>query len=140
MRYLGSKSLLLNEINDLLSKHLTGNEESFVDLFAGTNVVGKHFKERYKIISNDLLFFSYCHAKAVIENNRPLEFVKLDIDPFTFLNDQTQMEQYDGDSYYTKNYTPLGDAMYFTEENGRRIDFIRNTIERWNMENLLTEL
>ena len=139
LRYIGAKSLLLDEINDLLSKHITGEEESFVDLFAGTNVVGEYFKERYKIISNDLLFFSYCHAKAVIENNHPIKFSKLDVDPFVFFNDEKKIAKYSGDYYYAKNYTPLGEAMYFTEENGKRIDFIRNTIDEWNSENLLTE-
>src|SRR5699024_12860042 len=30
--------------------------------------------------------------------------------------------------------------MYFTEENGKRIDFIRETIEEWKNEQLITEI
>jgi len=39
MRYIGSKKLLLNEIKKMVDKHATGNEEIFLDLFAGTNTV-----------------------------------------------------------------------------------------------------
>lgn len=45
MRYIGSKRLLINEIDDILCRHLTGDESSFLDLFGGTNVVGNAFKK-----------------------------------------------------------------------------------------------
>ena len=60
LRYIGAKALLLQEIEALLNKHINGTEESFLDLFAGTNIVGRHFKKDYRIITNDLLYFSYC--------------------------------------------------------------------------------
>lgn len=139
LRYIGAKALLLQEIEALLNKHINGTEESFLDLFAGTNIVGRHFKKDYRIITNDLLYFSYCHSKAVIENNLPLLFKGLGFDPFVYLNDKNNVQQYRGDLYYTKNYTPLGEAMYFSEDNGRRLDFIRNTIDEWFSEKRLEE-
>lgn len=143
LRYIGSKNLLLEEIEQLLDKHINGNEKIFLDLFAGTNVVGEYFKNRYTVYSNDILFFSYVNAKAVIENNQPLTFCKLKKigikDPFKYLEDRKNLKGYSGSNYYEKNYTPLGDAMYFTEENGKKIDFIRNTIDDWNDKGLLDE-
>ena len=48
MRYIGSKQLLVNEIKLLLEKHTDGTEKTFLDLFAGTNIVGQFFKKYYK--------------------------------------------------------------------------------------------
>ena len=45
----------------------------FADLFAGTGVVGKTFKEKgYRIISNDIQYYSYVLNKHYIENVPPL--------------------------------------------------------------------
>lgn len=142
MRYIGSKNLLLEEIESLLTKHTLGNEKTFLDLFGGTNVVGRYFKDQYTIYSNDLLYFSFVNAKATIENNKPLSFSKLKKaginNPFQYLEDDNNAKNHIN-SYYMDNYTPAGDAMYFTEENGKRIDFIRDTIDVWRDNNLLTK-
>lgn len=133
MRFIGSKGLLLEEIEALLDSKVDGTENTFVDLFGGANVVGRYFKKNYEIISNDILYFSYCNALATIENNNKLKFKKLNIDPFEYLMNQTNVDNYSGDLYYTNAYTPLHDnkTMYFSVENGKRIDFIRHTIEEW---------
>ncbi|MCH4458763.1 MULTISPECIES: Dam family site-specific DNA-(adenine-N6)-methyltransferase [Bacillales] len=137
MRYIGSKATLLDEIKKLLDSKVNGNEKTFLDLFAGTNSVAEFFKKDYKILTNDNLYFSYINSKAVIENNNKLLFNKLTFNPFEFLNDDKNIKLYKKSEYYTKNYTPIGNAMYLTEENGRRVDFIRNTIEDWNEQGYL---
>ncbi|PTI97614.1 DNA adenine methylase [Staphylococcus simulans] len=139
MRYIGSKVLLLEEIKKLIDKNVSGEEKVFLDLFSGTNSVSEYFKKRYEIITNDILYFSYVNSKAIIENNDYLSFKKLGFDPFEFLNDEKNALNYTGSDYYTNHYTPTGDAMYFTETNGKRIDFIRNTIDDWYKENLLDD-
>lgn len=134
LRYIGSKQLLLKKIDVLLSRHLTGDEETFLDLFAGTNCVGLYFKNRYAIYSNDLLYFSYVHAKAVIENNNKLSFTTLKKNgiknPFSYLQSENNINS-NQTSYYQKAYTPLGDAMYLSIENGKKIDFIREKLDEW---------
>ncbi|HEL1103045.1 TPA: DNA adenine methylase, partial [Streptococcus equi subsp. zooepidemicus] len=89
MRYIGSKKLLLTEIKTMLDKHKTGDEEVFLDLFAGTNVVSNFFKQYYTVYSNDILYFNYVKAKAIIENNSYLSFNKLKavgiLDPIDYL-------------------------------------------------------
>lgn len=141
MRYIGSKCALLKNIDNILSHHIDGNEQSFLDLFAGTNVVGRYFKSRYKIISNDLLYFSYINAKATIENNNELKFKGLKqigiSNPFKYFNDDRNITP--DSHYYERAYSPTGQKMYFTKENARRIDFIRDTIDNWKNNNLLTE-
>ncbi|MFL2139000.1 Dam family site-specific DNA-(adenine-N6)-methyltransferase [Desemzia sp. FAM 23991] len=143
MRYIGSKTLLLTSIEDILKKHLYGNEETFLDLFAGTNVVGNYFKKDYTIYSNDLLYFSYVNAKATIENNEKVTFNNLKNngikDPFDFLQNESYIELHNSYSYYEDSYTPKGNAQYLSSENGKRIDYIRETIEQWKGKDWISE-
>ena len=63
MRYLGSKIKLLPEIESVIKKYKIKGK-TFADLFAGTCCVGDYFKGKYKIISNDFLYYSYVISKA----------------------------------------------------------------------------
>ncbi len=148
MRFIGSKANLLKNIDSVISENTTGNENVFCDIFSGTGAVARYFKPRYEMYSNDALHFSYVIQKATIENNTKPTFDKLGnmgiADPFKFLEEtQIQILNYNDDNYFiTKNYTPHDDCkrMYVSNKNAAKIDFIRNTIEAWKEENLLTEL
>lgn len=141
MRYIGSKRALLKNINQLLGNHIDGTEQTFLDLFAGTNAVGHYFKSRYRIISNDTLYFSYVNAKATIENNKELKFYGLKNiginNPFEYFNNDNNIKPIY--HYYEDAYSPTGQAMYFTIDNAQRIDFIRDTIDEWDEKKLLTQ-
>ncbi|VEE81586.1 Dam family site-specific DNA-(adenine-N6)-methyltransferase [Enterococcus hirae] len=144
MRFIGSKATLLGRIDGILANKLTGEEETFLDLFGGTNVVGNYFKDRYAIYSNDLLYFSFANAKAVIENNGDLMFEGLKsngiLSPLDYLQEHAETYIKSGVvGYYERNYTPTGEAMYLTVENGKRIDYIRDKIEDWKSSGLLEE-
>lgn len=143
MRFIGSKSALLNEIENVINENTLGNEKVFCDLFSGTGAVARYFKSRYEIYSNDLLHFSYVIQKATIENNKLPQFNKLKkigiSDPFKFL-EEALIEDYNFDKYFvTKNYSPNENCerMYVSNKNATRIDFIRNTIESWKQSNLI---
>lgn len=56
MRYLGSKVKLLSAIEEVIKENNIEGD-TFADLFAGTGSVGDFFKDRYKIISNDMFLF-----------------------------------------------------------------------------------
>ncbi|WJS82361.1 Dam family site-specific DNA-(adenine-N6)-methyltransferase [Tetragenococcus halophilus] len=145
MRFIGSKALLISEIEKILKENAFGNENTFLDLFAGTNVVGNFFKEKYTVYSNDFLYFSYINAKAIIENNGNLQFKKLKetgiTSPLDYLQENADLHTRSNSiGYYENNYTPTGEAMYFTVENGKRIDFIRDKIDEWKNGKLLTEI
>ena len=144
MRFIGSKTNLLTDIEKMLKENTTGNEETFLDLFAGTNVVGNYFKKNYAVYANDLLYFSFVNEKAIIENNGNLQFEKLKglgiNSPLDYLQENAERYVESGVvGYYENNYTPTGDAMYLTVENGKRIDYIRDKIDEWKAEELLTE-
>ncbi|MCW6676401.1 Dam family site-specific DNA-(adenine-N6)-methyltransferase [Aerococcaceae bacterium NML180378] len=138
MRYIGSKKLLIPEIKKMLDKHKVGDEEIFLDLFAGTNAVSNFFKQHYTVYSNDILYFNYAKAKAVIENNSHLKFNRLR--EIGIVNPLEHLQNLNGKiGYYTQNYSPIGECMYLSQENTEKIDSIRDTIENWHLQQLLTE-
>ncbi|MBX9839763.1 MAG: DNA adenine methylase, partial [Silvanigrellaceae bacterium] len=63
-----------NSINKVVDK----NCYIFCDLFAGTGTVGSYFKKKgYKIISNDIQYYSYVLNRHYIGNHKELQFNKL---------------------------------------------------------------
>ena len=144
MRYIGSKATLLDYIEYVIDENTTGNEQVFCDLFAGTVSVARHFKHRYKVISNDFLHFSYVMQKATIENNSRPTFDRLKSagiqEPFRFL-EEAPCDCVSNDFFITNHYAPTDTCsrMYVSVKNAMRIDFIRLTIEKWKRDNLLTE-
>ena len=143
MRFIGSKKNLLKNIDNVLKKYLDGSEKTLVDLFGGSNVVGEYFSNRYKIISNDIMYFSYVMARGSLGLSRIPEFLKLKKkgigNPIDYFNTK-ELISYDG-GYVTKNLSPAGNdnRMYFTIDNAKRIDYIRETIEKWKSDNLLSD-
>lgn len=130
MRYLGSKIKLLSSIEDVIKKNNI-HGETFADLFAGTGCVGDYFKDQYKIISNDFLYFSYVLNTAKLMNESIPKFEKLskkiNDNVFDWLNNM--VFEPNEDFFMYKNYTPAGERMFFTESNGIKIDGIRMKIE-----------
>jgi adenine-specific DNA-methyltransferase len=149
MRFIGNKENLLDRIYQIMTeKSVKG--QSFFDFFAGTTNVGRFFKKlNYQIFSSDLLYFSFVLQKAYIANNEELSFEKL-CKTIHFRSSQlfaaplqTIVEYLnqipDKIGFIYQNYTPAGKRMYFSEENGLRIDAIREQIEEWKNENLISE-
>lgn len=155
MRYIGNKENLVETIHARLSANgVTG--QRFFDFFAGTTNVGRYFKNLgYQIESNDILYLSYCLQKAYIENNDEPQFAQLlptlnikatsmFATPFDLVVEYLNSID-DVFGFISQNYTPLGTGdlpqprMYFSEENGLRIDAVRTKIEEWYNANLLTD-
>ncbi|MFM2267164.1 MAG: hypothetical protein RL757_605 [Bacteroidota bacterium] len=155
MRFIGNKENLVEKIYQIMQQRgIKG--DSFIDLFAGTASVSKFFKKQgYQIQSADLLYCSFVLQKAYIQNNELPTFQKLisklDItsndlfaDPLTivvqYLNHLPLKE-----GFIAQNYTPRGTAhleiprMYFSEENGLKIDTIRQQIEEWKNHQFINE-
>jgi len=140
LRYIGNKTRLLTFIEGVIEKHNIEGE-TFADLFSGTGSVGDYFKNKYKILSNDFLYFSYIINRAKLGNYKMPIFSKFNIDfeknIFEYLNEMS----FEPDSRYFvySNYTPIGDRMFFTESNGLKIDGIRITIEELYKEEWIDE-
>ncbi len=138
MRYIGNKTKLLGQLDNLISSiELDKDEPIFCDLFAGTGTVGDYFKDRFKIISNDNLYLSYvlCSAKLKDSTNY---FQKLGFDPFAYFNNCDSHNYINGFCYQTFAPTISG-RQYFSDENAKKIDYIRDTIDNWRQDNKISE-
>lgn len=145
MRYIGSKTNLLEEISSVIDP-FRHKSESFCDLFSGTGSVGRYFKKDFQILSNDLLYFSYVIQKATIENQEEPSFTKLrkklGKDPFLyFIELDEQKFIFDRPTFIHDNYSPTknSDRQYLTNRNSLRIDAFRQSIEKWKEEDLISE-
>lgn len=155
MRFIGNKENLVDKIYQIMqSKDIKG--DSFFDFFAGTSSVSVFFKKRnYQIYSSDILYFSYVLQRAYIVNNQEPNFANLlkqiNIKSNLLLASSlmlvveylNQIDPVEGFIY--QNYTPGGTSglkqprMYFSDENGKIIDAIRQQIEKWKIEKLINE-
>ncbi len=137
MRYIGNKTKLLNEIEKLLiDKKIYDDDLSFFDGFSGTASVGSYFKNKYKVSTNDNLFFSFVMSQARL-NAPDIMFEKLGFDPFDYFNNH---ERPCHEGFIFENYSPeKSGRMFFSNENAKMIDFIRTTIDEWYKEEKITE-
>ena len=140
MRFIGNKTNLLENIKAVIDENCTDDNEIFCDIFSGTGSVSRFFKQYYRIISNDLLYFSHILTAATIENNQIPSFNGLKSigisDPFSYLESE-DITNITG--FATEEYSPAGKMgrQYLTSENAKRIDFVRSTIESWKDEHLI---
>lgn len=143
MRYIGSKVNLLDKIQEVIDENVKEQVDVFMDLFSGTGTVGEYFKKDYRILSNDILYFSYILQKARIENNSISSFSNLKkigiSDPLLYL--ETETFDVSQKFFITKNYSPYEscDRMYFTTENASRIDFIRLKLNEWRHKKVISD-
>ena len=78
MNYIGSKLSLLEFLDESINKVADKNCRVFCDLFAGTGIVGSYFKKKgYKIIANDIQYYSYVLNRHYIGNHKELNFLNL---------------------------------------------------------------
>ena len=73
MRYIGNKNRLINKIDEFVKNNITEECSTFCDLFAGTGSIGLYFKNKYNIISNDYMYFSYILNKGLLDYNDLVE-------------------------------------------------------------------
>lgn len=126
MNYIGSKHKLKQFIKAEIEKVVGEMKDKvFCDLFAGTGAIGRSFKtESKKIIANDIEFYSYVLNQNYIGNHEEIEWREL-------IDELENLEGVEGFIY--KNYC-LGSGsnrQYFSDENGKKIDAVRQKIEEW---------
>lgn len=153
MRFIGNKTLLLDDIKNFIDENIEYKDDLiFCDIFSGSSSVARYFKKYYNIISNDILYFSYVLQKATVELNEIPNFSKLEnfqnIKDITEYFEKTPLKKLQNeysipanDLFLYNNYTPSNnsDRMYFTPKIGKRIDLMRIIIEKWFNSKLITE-
>jgi adenine-specific DNA-methyltransferase len=128
-RYLGSKTKLLNFIDDII-KNENIRFESFADIFAGTGTVANHFYDRSKIIVNDILDSNnYIYHAFLGEEKIREEKLKERLNFYNRLN----IKDYK-DNYFSSNFSNT----YFDKSNAKKIGIIRDDIEKLFKGKLIT--
>jgi adenine-specific DNA-methyltransferase len=78
MNYIGSKYSLLEFLYTSISSVVQEKKYTFSDLFAGTGMVGRYWKEKgHQVWANDLQYYSYALNRNYIGNHQDLYFVGL---------------------------------------------------------------
>jgi DNA adenine methylase len=114
MRFMGNKQKLLDFIGD---KTKTLDFDSVFDAFAGSGTVSHQFKtESKRVISNDILEFSYHVVNATVENSG----VRLSPDEVDFLVN-TENEP----SFIQSTF----EGLYYTDEENAFLDRVRTNID-----------
>src|SRR3989338_5314707 len=133
MNYIGSKLSLLEFLEESINKVVGKNCDTFCDLFAGTGIVGRYFKTKgYKIIANDIQYYSYVLNRIDVKNRK--------IFVCDYLSDLKGVK-----GFIYKNYCLGGtkdreeSRQYFSDENGMRCDAISQKIEKWKEQNLISD-
>lgn len=155
MNYIGSKLSLLEFLEESINKVVDKNCNIFCDLFAGTGIVGSYFKRKgYKIIANDIQYYSYVLNRHYIGNHKELPFSKLtkEIPELKDINIQNRkkiicnyLSNLKGvKGFIYKNYCLGGtkdkkeQRQYFSDKNGMRCDVIRQKINDWKKANMIS--
>ena len=136
MNYIGSKYKLSDFIATTVHK-VVGEDLSeliFCDLFAGTGMVGRHFKSKVKtVIANDMEYYSYVLNRNYIGNHLPLPQKEVFIEQ---LNNSALVS-----GFIYKHYC-MGSGsgrQYFSDPNGQKIDAVRQQIETWKHNQTITD-
>lgn len=156
MNYIGSKLSLLEFMEESIAKVIDKDGGIFCDLFAGTGVVGSYFKKKgYKVIANDIQYYSYVLNRHYIGNHRELFFKKLVVE-IPRLKDMENTKRKELVCEYLsnlkgvkgfvyKNYCLGGTKnsteprQYFSDKNGMRCDAVRQKIEDWKNKDLISD-
>ena len=131
LNYIGSKKSLLPFLENTISK-LGIEGSSFCDPFSGTSSVGNYFKNDYTITSNDKEYYSYIISWGYMISNYSDKLERI-------INDLNNIKPKVG--LITKNYSPYKECerMFFTITNAKKIDAIREEIERMKNESLINK-
>jgi len=137
MRYLGSKTLLVEQIADIAGPFNKGMV--FCDPFGGIGTVGAYMKgQGYRVISGDLLTFAHYFQHTLIQCSDIPPFTKL----FHYEERVKNIEAYLNiiiaqDGWFIEEYAVK--RQYFTLENAHKIQACIDSIWTWNMKGYLNE-
>lgn len=139
LRYIGSKARIVHQILDIAGSPTRYGR--FLDIFSGTGVVGQEAVTRgWKIFANDHLISSSIITTARLLSVEDVSFSAVGgyEKAIDLLNNVSTVK-----GFIYNEYTPSGNSVsgnerrYFSEDNGKRIDGIRNQIETWAKKGLL---
>ncbi|MBQ3923592.1 MAG: DNA adenine methylase [Spirochaetales bacterium] len=150
--YIGNKRRLLPLIREAIEQTgVNADKASFLDLFAGSGSVSRLAKSMgFAVTSNDWEFYSFVINKTFLEcdeqwqNDAFVAFGGTDA-VIDILNNLPVPKK--KDEYIAKFYCPSSDVnpdldndrMFYTNYNGKKIDAIRNQIDKWAKSGEITQ-
>lgn len=120
MNYIGSKRRLSQWLIETMSSRCNLDGSSFLDAFGGTSIVSQHLRPRAQVTTVDVELYAYTLAKHYIEG------VSAHADLIETLNEAPPRRGFISTQYCT-------DRMYWTPENGEKIDGIRCAIDEMSL-------
>lgn len=150
-RYIGSKDKLAGILIDKIQQHCP-DACSVIDLMAGTGLFSLALRKHgYRVIASDVMTYSYHHLVVNLLLNAAPKFEKLSSvinlkngydSVLEYLNSVSPIS-----GFFAKEYSPSGipsagckPRMYFTSDNAKKIDAIRNTIKTWHSKGLTNDI
>lgn len=152
-RYIGNKTKLLPYITNRI-KEMIGDTGTVADIMAGTGSVALELKKNgYTVVASDVMTYSYHHLVTNLLLSREPHFEGLirngiiaseSITPYqdvlSFLNNLPTKQ-----SFFFREFSPGGTPLngclprkYFTSDNAKKIDAIREEINKWIQNGILT--
>lgn len=140
LRYIGSKARISTNILDVIGSPTSGR---FVDVFSGTGAVSREALLRgWKVWANDYLASSAIITAAQLFSTGDVRFAKLG----GYLKAIDKLNSAAGiDGFVFREYSPSGCGSssylrkYFTVQNAKQIDGIRQLITTWRVRSIITD-
>ena len=136
MRYLGNKDSITHIIKNIISTKVRITPTTILfDALCGTGSIANAFKTTCNVIINDSLncATTYAYGRMVAAS---CTFNSLGFNPFKFFNANENIIE----GFFYTNYSPGGsDRMYLSAYNAGRVDYFRQTIEEWYVNDKINE-
>lgn len=160
IRYIGNKSSQSEFIVSKILKIKKFNNSIVGDLFSGTGAITAQLKKKgFRVHANDYLKQCEIRSKVILLLSNPPSFENLReikdnkkgqtaIIDSNYLNVLSYLNQLQGiEGFFYKEYSPEGshknsqwERKYFTEDNAKKIDAIREKIKEWKLEAKITDI
>ena len=134
LNYIGCKHTLFKTLLNVCKENIDDiKTKSFMDLFAGTGVVGFNMVENFKSCdANDLEYYSFVINYALLKSTYS-ENIKIQIEICN------NLEMIEGIIYENFSPTTKCERMFFTNNNAKKADAIRQYLNTQFQSNKITE-
>ena len=134
LNYIGSKHTLFNTLLSICKENVPDmNNKTFMDLFSGTGTVGFNMLDNFKKCdANDLEYYSYVINYALLKCNYTENIKKI-------IETCNNLEMIEGLIYENFSPTEKCERMFFTNNNAKKTDAIRQYIQTQYNSKLITE-
>lgn len=125
LNYIGCKHKLFNTLLFVCKENIDNmGKKTFLDLFAGTGVVGFNMLSHFSICyANDIEYYSYVINFALLMCNYTENIQKI-------IDTCNNLDLIEGLIYNNFSPTTTSERMFFTNENAKKTDTIRQYIQR----------